>query len=48
MNRRVIRFTDENYWFSNLSKHSVTFNGITYNNSEAAFQAQKSVKNMIK
>lgn len=34
-------FEGENRYLSNFASIPVTFNGITYNNSEAAFQAQK-------
>lgn len=34
-------FKGEYSCFSNFSRHSVTYKGITFDNSEAAFQAQK-------
>ncbi len=37
----INQFRDENYFLSNFYPAKVTFDGITYENNEAAFQAQK-------
>ena len=37
----ILRFKDQYEFLSNFYEHPVTYNGITYRNSEAAFQAQK-------
>ncbi len=42
LNKDAIRkFREDYYFLSNFYKCKVTYNGITYQNSEAAFQAQK-------
>lgn len=42
LNKDAIRkFREDYYFLSNFYKCKVTYNGITYENSEAAFQAQK-------
>ncbi len=41
MNSDIRSFTGEYFFLSNFYECSVTFDGITYSNSEAAFQAQK-------
>lgn len=38
---KITEFRGENYFLSNFYSCKVTFNGLTFNNSEAAFQAQK-------
>lgn len=37
----IKEFRDENYYLSNYSPYPVLYEGIRYQNSEAAFQAQK-------
>lgn len=41
---RINSFRDEYYFLSNFYNIPVTFDGITYQNNEAAFQAQKCIK----
>lgn len=41
MTERIDNFRGENYFLSNFYPASVTYNGYTFMNSEAAFQAQK-------
>ena len=38
---KITEFKGKNYFLSNFYQCKVTFNGLTFNNSEAAFQAQK-------
>lgn len=38
---KIDRFRDENYYLSNFYEVPVTYQGLTYMNNEAAFQAQK-------
>lgn len=38
---RISSFDGKYRFLSNFSNHPVTFNGLTYKNSEAAFHAQK-------
>lgn len=40
-------FREEYYFLSNFSHHPVTYNGKTYLNSEAAFQAQKTLSEEV-
>lgn len=37
----ITSFRNENYFLSNMRPAKVTYNGVTYRNAEAAFQAQK-------
>lgn len=39
--KKIISFEGKYRFLSNFSDHPVTYQGITYRNSEAAFQAQK-------
>lgn len=41
---KIDSFRGDNYFLSNMYPSEVTYNGITYKNSEAAFQAQKDPK----
>lgn len=41
-----MRFRDEYYFLSNMFPCKITYNGFTYNNAEAAFQAQKDLTRM--
>lgn len=41
MNKKIDRFRGENYFLSNFYMAPITYEGITYTNNEAAFQAQK-------
>lgn len=40
---KISSFRDEYYFLSNFYEAPVTYNGLTYQNNEAAFQAQKTV-----
>lgn len=40
---KINSFRDEYYFLSNFYECSVTYNGLTYKNNEAAFQAQKCI-----
>ena len=40
----IIKFSGEHYFLDNFYKCPVTYDGITYKSSEAAFQAQKAPK----
>lgn len=40
---KINSFRDEYYFLSNFYEAPVTYNGLTYQNNEAAFQAQKTV-----
>lgn len=40
---KIDRFLDEYFFLSNFYERPVTFEGITYQNNEAAFQAQKTL-----
>lgn len=42
-NAPIESFREEYYYLSNFYECSVTYNGLTYRNSEAAFQAQKDI-----
>lgn len=39
----ILEFTGDNYFLSNFYPCQVTYDGLTYQNSEAAFQAQKTL-----
>ena len=41
---KIDRFQDEYFFLSNFFERPVTFDGITYQNNEAAFQAQKTLE----
>ena len=43
MSTRINAFRNEYYFLSNFYEIPVTYQGITYQNNEAAFQAQKCV-----
>lgn len=40
---KISSFRDEYYFLSNFYKAPVTYNGLTYRNNEAAYQAQKTM-----
>lgn len=40
----INKFRDDYYFLSNFYGCNITYNGITYRNNEAAFQAQKDIK----
>lgn len=40
---KIDSFRGENYYLSNFYEKPVTYDGITYKNNEAAFQAQKCI-----
>ena len=40
---KISSFRDEYYFLSNFYEAPITYNGLTYRNNEAAFQAQKTV-----
>lgn len=42
--KKIDSFRDEYYFLSNFYEAPITYNGITYQNNEAAFQAQKCTK----
>ena len=41
--QEIISFREEYSYLSNFYHASITYNGLTYLNNEAAFQAQKSI-----
>ncbi len=45
MESGIYTFYGENFYLSNYYEAPVTYDGITYKSSEAAFQAQKTLKN---
>lgn len=44
MNEIINSFRNENYFLSNFYEAPVTYEGLTYQNNEAAFQAQKCIE----
>ena len=40
----INKFRDDYYFLSNFYECNITYNGVTYRNNEAAFQAQKDIK----
>lgn len=47
MKKGISGFRDEYYFLSNFSSHPVTYLGKTYQSSEAAFQAQKTLDEVV-
>ena len=44
----ITSFTGGHSWLDNSYEEPLTYNGITYTNAEAAFQAQKTTDKEIK